>query len=308
MSMDMLSPQALHERLGDKRPVVLVDTLVEEHFRAVHLPGAVNVCVYEVVFLENIAGLIPDRDQEIVVYGSSDKSLDAVTAAEKLDGAGYRQVRVLEGGLMAWKAAGYPLKGRDVGVLDRVETAFPAGDTRYAVDAGQSVIHWFGRNRTTTHHGTLRLSSGRIRVKDGRVDGAFEIDMTSLQNIDLEGDPLQPNLIGHLKSEDFFFVRMFPRASFTITSAEQVEEVLSSLPNFRVKGVFELRGLKNDIEFLATAGPLQDGEVRIEAHFDIDRTRWGVLYGSSRFFEHLGYHLVYNPISLQIRLVVRPSA
>jgi hypothetical protein len=87
-----------------------------------------------------------------------------------------------------------------------------------------------------------------------------------------------------------------------------VEEIPSSLPNFRVQGVFELRGLKNDIEFLATASPPQDGEVKIEAHFDIDRTRWGVLYGSSRFFEHLGYHLVYNPISLQIRLVARESA
>jgi hypothetical protein len=30
-----------------------------------------------------------------------------------------------------------------------------------------------------------------------------------------------------------------------------------------------------------------------------------VLYGSSAFFEHLGYHLVYNHISLEIRIVAR---
>jgi polyisoprenoid-binding protein YceI len=131
------------------------------------------------------------------------------------------------------------------------------------------------------------------------------VDMTVIKNIDLESDPLPSHLIGHLKSVDFFFVDMFPKATFTITSAEQIDAAPSSLPNFRVQGFFNLRGVKNGIEFPATASPLQEGEVKIEAHFDIDRTRWGVLYGSNRFFEHLGYHLVYHPISLQLRLVAR---
>jgi len=152
------------------------------------------------------------------------------------------------------------------------------------------------------------LYSGEIGIRDGKIEGAFEIDMTSIKDIDLDGDPLQPNLVAHLMSEDFFFVRLFPKAFFTIRSADQIEEVPSSLPNFRVHGIFEMRGLKNDIEFLATASPLQEGFIKIEAHFDIDRTRWGVLYGSSRFFEHLGYHLVYNPISLQVLLVARLRA
>jgi rhodanese-related sulfurtransferase/polyisoprenoid-binding protein YceI len=305
MSFKMLSPKALHDRLKEGSPFILLDILMEDHFRAIHLPGAINACVYEVVFLDNIAGLIPEKNQEIVVYGSSNKSLDAVTAAEKLFSAGYQDVSVLDGGIKDWKKAGYGLEGDDIGALEQVDFAYPPEDTSYIVDCEQSVIHWFGRNRNTTHHGTVRLSSGEITIKGAQLEGSFEINMLSIKNIDLEGDPLQPNLIAHLMSEDFFLVRLFPTASFTIKSVEHVEEIPSSLPNFRVQGVFELRGLKNDIEFLATASPSQDGEVKIEAHFDIDRTRWGVLYGSSRFFEHLGYHLVYNPISLQIRLVAR---
>ena len=280
--------------------------MVDDHFRAVHLPGAINVCVYEIIFLDNIARLIHEKDSEIVIYGSSDQSLEAATAAEKLVGAGYRDVSVLQGGLKGWKASGYGLEGEDIGIVDRVEPALTYEDTRYLVDTGQSIIHWFGRNRNTTHHGTLRLYSGEIGIRAGKIEGAFEIDMTSIKDIDLDGDPLQPHLIAHLMSEDFFFVRLFPKAFFTIRSADQIEEVLSSLPNFRVHGIFEMRGLKNDIEFLATASPLQEGFIKIEAHFDIDRTRWGALYGSSRFFEHLGYHLVYNPISLQILLVAGP--
>ncbi len=308
MSFKMLSPKALHDRLKEGSPFILIDVLVEDHFRAIHLPGAINACVYEVVFLDNIAGLIPEKDKEIVVYGSSNKSLEAVTAAEKLVGAGYQDVSVLDGGIKGWKSAGYELKGDDIGALERVGLTYPLEDTSYIVDCEQSIIHWFGRNKNTTHRGTVRLSSGEINIKGAQLEGSFEINMLSIKNIDLEGDPLQPNLINHLMSEDFFLVRLFPKAYFTIKSVEQVEEIPSSLPNFRVQGVFELRGLKNDIEFLATASPPQDGEVKIEAHFDIDRTRWGVLYGSSRFFEHLGYHLVYNPISLQIRLVTRESA
>ncbi|MGO9146877.1 MAG: rhodanese-like domain-containing protein [Desulfomonilia bacterium] len=308
MTSRIVSPQILYDRLKEGEPIVLIDVMVDDHFRDVHLPGAISVCVYEIIFLDNIARLIPGKDSEIVIYGSSDRSLEAATAAEKLVGAGYRDVSVLQGGLKGWKASGYELEGEDIGIVDRVGPALPSENTRYLVDIEQSIIHWFGRNRNTTHHGTLRLYSGEIGIRDGKIEGAFEIDMTSIKDIDLDGDPLQPNLIAHLMSEDFFFVRLFPKTFFTIRSADQIEEVPSSLPNFRVHGIFEMRGLKNDIEFLATASPLQEGFIKIEAHFDIDRTRWGVLYGSSRFFEHLGYHLVYNPISLQVRLVARPMA
>jgi hypothetical protein len=75
-------------------------------------------------------------------------------------------------------------------------------------------------------------------------------------------------------------------------------------PNFKVKGTLELRGIKKGIAFPATVNPLPDGGATVEAHFHVDRTRWGAIYGSSRFFEHLGKHLVFDLISIQIRLVV----
>jgi len=57
--------------------------------------------------------------------------------------------------------------------------------------------------------------------------------------------------------------------------------------------------------FEAVIENLADGALAAEAHFDLDRTRWGVIYGSGRFFEHLGMHLVYDPISVQVRIVAR---
>jgi hypothetical protein len=40
------------------------------------------------------------------------------------------------------------------------------------------------------------------------------------------------------------------------------------------------------------------------ANFDLDRTRWGVIYGSARFFKHLSYHIVYDLISIDLRVVL----
>jgi len=300
-----IKPHVLHDLLGKDNPPALIDVLVEEHFKAVHLRAALNICVYEIAFLEKVAREIPDRSRKIVVYGSSKGSLEAFTAAEKLTGYGYTDVSVLEEGITGWRAAGLDLEGDDIGILDRIRPALPAENTRFTLDCDQSIIHWFGRNRNTTHHGTVSLNSGEFGIRKGKIRGIFEIDMASIKNIDLNGDPLQPSLVSHLLSEDFFFAKKFPVATFTIESAEQIEEIPSSLPNFRVRGIFELRGLAETIDFLASVSQVQDAEVRVESHFDIDRTRWGVLYGSSRFFDHLGYHLVYNLITLQLRLVAR---
>ena len=129
--------------------------------------------------------------------------------------------------------------------------------------------------------------------------------MTSIKNINLEGDELQPVLISHLKSDDFFFVEYFPKAKFTIESAAPLAETSLSSPNYEVKGKFELRGVSADFQFPTTVNKLSDGQMVAEAHFDIDRTRWNVIYGSSRFFKHLGMHLVFDLISLQLKIVTQ---
>ena len=66
-----------------------------------------------------------------------------------------------------------------------------------------------------------------------------------------------------------------------------------------------MRGLRAKQEFDTTVNRLPDGRLTAEAHFDFDRTHWNVIYGSNRFFEHLGMHLVFDLISLQMKIVTR---
>jgi len=48
-----------------------------------------------------------------------------------------------------------------------------------------------------------------------------------------------------------------------------------------------------------------DNGLVAEAHFDIDRTRWDIIYGSTQFFEHIGMHLVFDLISFQVKMVAK---
>jgi rhodanese-related sulfurtransferase/polyisoprenoid-binding protein YceI len=298
-------PEKVHEKLTNAEELVLIDTLTEDHFNKVHIAGAVNACVFEVLFIENVKKILSDKNKEIIVYGSSNKSMDAMTAAEKLTREGYRNVSTMEGGLKQWVAMGLELAGEDPTLSESTKQPPKWIDYDYAVDVDKSIIEWIGRNPNTRHYGTIGLSKGEITVRNSQIGGSFEIDMKSIKNINLESDPLQPLLINHLMSDDFFFVKMFPVATFTITSAKPIKDATSSEPNFEVQGLLELRGMKKDIHFLANASGEQCGEVKIEAHFDLDRTRWGVIYGSTRFFEHLGMHLVFDSISIQIRLITK---
>jgi rhodanese-related sulfurtransferase/polyisoprenoid-binding protein YceI len=300
-----ISPHDLRREVEKGKDLIIIDTLTKDHYAKVHLPNARNACVFEVTFLDQIAALVPEKDLLIVVYGSSENSMDAATAAGKLIRAGYRNVFALDGGLALWREAGYPLEGEQIRILEAPEMELRIDDGIYTLNTDESVIEWTGRNPNTKHYGTIQLSGGEIIVNGGDISGSFEIDMTSIKNINLEGNDLQPILISHLTSDDFFFVKMFPRALFSLKTARLIEKPDLSSPNFKVKGTLELRGIKKEITFPATVNPLPEGGAVVEAHFDIDRTRWGIIYGSSRFFEHLGMHLVFDLISFELRLVVQ---
>ncbi len=302
-SFAKITAEELYGKISQKTDLSIIDTLPKELFEKRHLPGAQNACVFQVVFPSEVAAIVPDRGREVVLYGSSRASHDAVTAAEKLVRLGYSKVFALTGGLATWREAGYPLTGNDPDSVDE-DDQFRLDDRSYTVDIEQSIIEWTGRNPNTTHYGTLRLLRGDITIQQGKLNGTFEIDMHSLKNLNLEGNEWQPVLIAHLKSDDFFFAQKFPTARFTIDSSRKISES-SSAPNFEVEGTLELRGVCNDMKFLATISNRTDGAITAEAHFDFDRTQWKIIYGSSRYFEHLGMHLVFDPVSIGLRITAR---
>ena len=305
IKFDYVTPEELLTWKEKEKHFFLIHTLTNNHFQKVHLPGAQNACVFEVTFLEQMHSITDDKTALIVLYGSSERSMDALTAAEKLHNGGYQQSLILKGGIESWRSMGYPLEGESLDMAGDPETRLLLQDGKYRIDTDQSIIEWFGRNPNTKHYGTVRISDGQIQIENNTITGAAEIDMNSIENINLAGDELQPVLVSHLKSDDFFLVNVFPTAKFTITGGNLAEDPHLSAPNYKVDGTLELRGVKADIAFASTISHTDNNGLIAEAHFDIDRTRWNVIYGSTRFFENLGMHLVFDLISFQVRIVAK---
>ncbi len=293
----------LKELLSEKSDMVVVDLLPPEHFSKVHIPNAENACVFFVSFLEDLAAVVPDKLSQVVVYGSSIRSRDITMAVEKMARAGYQNIHYLEGGLEEWREAGFALDGDAVNLPDDPQTTLSLYDGRYIAKSTLSQVEWVGRNPNSRHMGTVDIAKGVVDILDGKISGLIEVDMNSIHNTNLEGDELQPVLEAHLRSDDFFFTQMFPKAVFDFKGAILNESRWLTAPNYHMKGQLTLRGITAPLEFDTVVSSIDDDSIALEAHFDIDRTCWDIIYGSTRFFEHLGMHKVFDLVSLQLYIV-----
>lgn len=281
---------------------VLIHVLPEEHYECAHLPGAVNACVYEMVFVDRVAELVPNKESAVVVYGAGGGSLDAATTAEKLAKAGYLNVSVFEGGLAEWRSLGLPLEGSGA----EAGTLVPEGV--FEVDTSTSVVRWTGRNLFNHHHGTIKLAGGGIEVERGVLKHArFTLDMNSIACEDLVDTGYNAMLIRHLRDEDFFAVERFPTAEFICERAEALAACTAGTPNFNMHGSITLRGVTRPLSFPAVIAAADADHLTGQAQFELDRTQFGSQYGSGRLFAFLGKHVVNDHVHLHLKVHAKRS-
>ena len=287
----------------------LLQGLTPSPHTRMHSPGSRQACVFETAFSEHMEKLAPDPETPIMVYGAG-ASLDAAVATAKLLGLGYRNVRMWPGGLNTWRMAGLPLEGEDPCAPLEKNPAPPEGE--YELQPLEGDIRWTGRNAHSSHYGHLFLKSGYLRMERGRngPEGEGEIiaDMGSIADEDLAGSPWQRVLLAHLASEDFFHSALYPEARLRISRLYPLPDTLrresSGVPDHLIRGEAVIRGRSERVDIPAILRRDGDGLV-LTLRADLDRTRWGVLYGSSKFFRCLGMHRVDDIISLEARLAFR---
>lgn len=281
----------------------LIHVLPEEHFQQEHLPGAVNACVYETLFLSKVAEFAADKATPILVYGAGGSSLDAAVAAEKLAKAGYSNVSELAGGLPAWRAAGFSTEGTGPAA------EAPALSGTFAVDTETSVVRWTGRNLFNFHRGTLKLSAGHLTVEAGALKSArFTLDMNSIVCEDLTDSTYNAMLIRHLRDDDFFAVERFPSAEFSSEHAEPLPSHPPGTPNYTLHGSLTLRGVTQPLSFPAVIAAGDADHLTGQAQFEFDRTQFGANYGSGRLFSFLGKHVVNDHVHLHVVLHAQRTA
>ncbi len=292
-----MNATALVVALTRPNPPLLLQVTSPEHFAARRIGEAKHACVFEMSFVENVRALAPDFSQSIVVYGEGAPWLDSEEAASRLREAGYANVIDFRGGLREWRAAALPV------VSEAPLPSAPNLHGLYRADVEASVIRWTGRNLFNFHHGHLRLADGEVEWRDGALSrAAFTINLDSIVCEDLADAGARAQLIGHLRSADFFDVARHPTGRFETTRVEAIRDATAGTPNFQVTGGFTLRGVTREISFPALIAAAGADHVTAQAVFEIDRTRWGSRYGSGKFFMFLGKHLVNDHIALHLKI------
>jgi len=89
---------------------LIVDAMPNNFYRKRHIKGAVNMpmALFDIVYL--ISFPEEEKDKKIVVYGNTISRPYELEIADKLLLRGHRDVKVLDGGLQAWEANGYPVE------------------------------------------------------------------------------------------------------------------------------------------------------------------------------------------------------
>ena len=155
-------------------------------------------------------------------------------------------------------------------------------------------IKWIGRKVSGSHYGKVKMDQGYLVFKDNVLtSGMFKIDMNSISVGDIPvGNPKNAKLEGHLKSEDFFHVEKFRYADLKVRKVMKKSE-----SEYQIKGDLTIKDKTHSVEF-----PAQISGKTLTAELNLDRTRWGIIYGSKSFFKNLADRAIDEKFDLMVRL------
>ncbi len=184
-----------------------------------------------------------------------------------------------------------------------IMTAFSASHAfakELSIDPAQSTIKWTGKKVTGQHHGVINLKSGSVDVdKNALKGGQFEVDMTSIKNEDITDAENNAKLTGHLKSDDFFGVNKFSTATFKITSVKPLKGQKDA--THEITGDLTIKGVTHPVTFPAVVD-IKGDKASAKGKVTIDRTKYGIKYGSGQFFENLGDKMINDTFELDLDL------
>lgn len=161
------------------------------------------------------------------------------------------------------------------------------------IDASKSNITWVGKKVTGSHEGTVKFKEGTLSFKGAKLSGGnFIVNMTSLQVTDLKAGEGKEKLEGHLKADDFFGTDKFPTGTLVFTKIAAKQNGL-----YTITADLTLKGITLPITFdLTVKGS------KANAKLEVDRTKYGIKYGSGSFFDGLGDKAIYDNFDLAVEL------
>lgn len=88
------------------KPLFLIDVREESEWQNAHIPRAIHIPKDQLI--ARIASIVQDHKAPIYLHCRG--GVRSLHAAEQLVALGYEQVYSMDGGIMAWEKAGYPVE------------------------------------------------------------------------------------------------------------------------------------------------------------------------------------------------------
>jgi len=168
----------------------------------------------------------------------------------------------------------------------------------FIADIQRSSVIWTGKKVLGKHTGTIDMLSGKFELKGTEVlNGLVIFDVGSISSTDIKDAKTNAQLVGHLLSDDFFGVEKFPTASFSILSADHQSDDV-----YLISGELTIKGITAPNQFPVTLR-ITGGILSVTGEVSVNRTLFGIKYGSGNFFSGLGDNMINNDFTIDFTLI-----
>lgn len=159
----------------------------------------------------------------------------------------------------------------------------------YIITQDSKTLTWGGKAAVGGYapEGTLQIKNAIITYANNTIS-ALEImvDMTSLYQENKQ-------LSGHLRAKDFFHVKKYKTAIFTLQ-----ESIKITNENCILKGIMTIKDTNNKEQIKATI-TMQGDIITINFNHKMDRTTYGINYNSPSIFKSLKENVIADDFTLR---------
>ncbi|MBP6925470.1 MAG: YceI family protein [Candidatus Pacebacteria bacterium] len=178
----------------------------------------------------------------------------------------------------------------------------PISSGEYVFTTETSTILWQARKKLIENYvdkGTFGVSGGSVVFDQNGVPtmGTITIALDTLVVTETGVGGGFNGLAGDMLSDRFLDVENHPNATFMVSAVEAGRN-----NTFDMTGDLTLKGVTQPVTLPVVIQPLADGSITLTGAFEIDRTVFGITFGSDKFFDSLGDKVIDDTVQIGLSL------
>lgn len=174
-------------------------------------------------------------------------------------------------------------------ILFMMITSIIWSQNTHTLSTENNTLTWQGKAALGSYapEGTLKIKDAKIQVVNSKLQTLdIVVDMTSLYQENTQ-------LTGHLRSKDFFYVKKYKTAVFTLSEPIDITNTESIL-----KGSMTIKETTNTEQIRASIS-INDQKISIQFNHIMDRTKYGINYNSPSIFKSLKENVIADDFTLK---------